>query len=167
MMLLVATPTMAQDCRAIQRACVASCLGGSGATGDLSQVMRVVPERVKACITRCSIAPCEQTPLAARLCDATAQRICNNGFKPVAMLAYPRPRRVPLRLSLRRRVRPSVAANSRHVWRSASATYPPSLPSIASRRKVTTRLGELNQATSTQILASKQSLSVGVSRDRS
>ena len=43
MMLLVATPTMAQDCRAIQRACVASCLGGSGATGDLSQVMRVVP----------------------------------------------------------------------------------------------------------------------------
>ena len=81
MMLLVATPTMAQDCRAIQRACVASCLGGSGATGDLSQVMRVVPERVKACITRCSIAPCEQTPLAARLCDATAQRICNNGFR--------------------------------------------------------------------------------------
>ena len=81
MMLLVATPTMAQDCRAIQRACVASCLGGSGATGDLSQVMRVVPERVKACITRCSIAPCEQTPLAARLCDATAQRICNNGFQ--------------------------------------------------------------------------------------
>ena len=51
MMLLVASPTMAQDCRAIQRACVASCLGGSGATGDLSQVMRVVPERVKACIT--------------------------------------------------------------------------------------------------------------------
>ena len=47
MMLLVATPTMAQDCRAIQRACVASCLGGSGATGDLSQVMRVVPERVR------------------------------------------------------------------------------------------------------------------------
>ena len=81
MMLLVATPTMAQDCRAIQRACVASCLGGSGATGDLNQVMRVVPERVKACITRCSIAPCEQTPLAARLCDATAQSICNNGFQ--------------------------------------------------------------------------------------
>jgi hypothetical protein len=69
------------DCRAIQRACVASCLGGSGATGDLSQVMRVAPGRVKACITRCSIAPCEQTPLAARLCDATAQRICNNGFQ--------------------------------------------------------------------------------------
>ena len=81
MMLLVATPTLAQDCRAIQRACIASCLGGSGATGDLSQVLRVVPERVKACITRCSIAPCEQTPLAARLCDATAQSICTNGFK--------------------------------------------------------------------------------------
>ena len=81
MMLLVATPTMAQDCRAIQRACVASCIGGSGATGDLNQVMRVVPERVKACITRCSIAPCDQTPLAARLCDATSQSICNNGFQ--------------------------------------------------------------------------------------
>ena len=81
MMLLVATPTMAQDCRAIQRACVASCIGGSGATGDLSQVMRVVPERVKACITRCAIAPCEQRPLAARLCDETAQSICNNGFQ--------------------------------------------------------------------------------------
>ena len=82
MMLLVATPTMAQDCRAIQRACVASCLGGSGATGDLSQVLRVVPGRIKACITRCSIAPCGQTgPLAARLCDATAQSICNNGFQ--------------------------------------------------------------------------------------
>ena len=25
--------------------------------------------------------PCEQTPLAARLCDETAQRICNNGFQ--------------------------------------------------------------------------------------
>ena len=81
MMLLVATPTIAQDCRAIQRACVASCIGGSGATGDLNQVMRVVPERVKACITRCSIAPCDQTPLAARLCDATSQRICNSGFQ--------------------------------------------------------------------------------------
>ena len=81
MMLLIATPTLAQDCRAIQRACVRTCLGGSGATGDLSQVMRVAPGRVKACITRCSIAPCEQTPLAARLCDETAQSICNNGFQ--------------------------------------------------------------------------------------
>ena len=82
MMLLVATPTMAQDCRSIQRACIASCLGGSGATGDLSQVLRVVPGRIKACVTRCSIAPCGQTGvLAARLCDATAQSICNNGFR--------------------------------------------------------------------------------------
>ena len=39
LMLVVTSPTMAQDCRAIQAACVASCLGGSGATGDLSQVM--------------------------------------------------------------------------------------------------------------------------------
>ena len=79
--LLFASPTMAQDCRAIQAACVASCLGGSGATGDLSQVMRVVPERVKACITRCAIAPCEQTPLTSRVCDETSQSICNNGFQ--------------------------------------------------------------------------------------
>jgi hypothetical protein len=77
LMLLFASPTMAQDCRAIQSACVASCLGGSGATGDLSQVMRVVPERVKACITRCAIAPCEQTPLTSRVCDETSQSICN------------------------------------------------------------------------------------------
>jgi hypothetical protein len=81
LLLLLASPTMAQDCRAIQGACVASCLGGSGATGDLSQVMRVVPEWVKACITRCAIAPCEQTPLAVRVCDETAQSICNNGFQ--------------------------------------------------------------------------------------
>jgi len=81
LMLVVTSPTMAQDCRAIQAACVASCLGGSGATGDLSQVMRVVPERVKACITRCAIAPCEQTPLTSRVCDETSQSICNNGFQ--------------------------------------------------------------------------------------
>ena len=81
LMLVVTSPTMAQDCRAIQAACVASCLGGSRATGDLSQVMRVVPERVKACITRCAIAPCEQTPLTSRVCDETSQSICNNGFQ--------------------------------------------------------------------------------------
>jgi len=33
------------------------------------------------------------------------------GFKPVAMLAYPRQPRMPLRSSLRRRVRLFVAAN--------------------------------------------------------
>jgi hypothetical protein len=84
MLLAAAMPTMAQDCQAIQRACVAHCLGGAGATagGDLSEVLRVAPARVKACIIRCTIAPCGQTgALAARLCDATAQRICNNGFR--------------------------------------------------------------------------------------
>ena len=81
LLMVLSSPTMAQDCRAIQAACVASCLGGSGATGDLSQVMRVVPERVKACITRCAIAPCEQTPLTSRVCDETSQSICNNGFQ--------------------------------------------------------------------------------------
>jgi hypothetical protein len=89
MMLLAAMPTMAQDCTAIRRACVRSCLGGTGATGDLSQVMRVVPGRVKACINRCSIAPCEQTPLAARLCDTTAQRICTNGFRACSGACIP------------------------------------------------------------------------------
>jgi hypothetical protein len=37
--------------------------------------------RVQACINRCKIAPCQPTPLTARLCDATAQSICNNGFR--------------------------------------------------------------------------------------
>ena len=82
MMLLVATPTMAQDCTAIQRACVAHCLGCVGAGGDLSQILRVAPQRIRPCIIRCTIAPCGQTgALAARLCDATAQSICNNGFR--------------------------------------------------------------------------------------
>jgi hypothetical protein len=81
MMLLAAMPTLAQDCRAIRRACVSHCISGTGSTGDLNPVTAVLPSRVKACITRCSIAPCEETPLAARLCDATAQRICDNGFR--------------------------------------------------------------------------------------
>ena len=81
MMLLASAPAMAQDCRAIARACIAQCLGGAGATGDLNQVTTVLPERVKACINRCSIAPCQQTPLSARLCDATAQRLCSTSFR--------------------------------------------------------------------------------------
>ena len=122
MMLLVATPTMAQDCRAIQRACVASCIGGSGATGDLNQVMRVVPERVRLASLDVQL----RLAIKRRLRPVSVMQPLNvfatAGFKPVAMLAYPRPRRLPLRSRVRRRVRPSVAANSRHVCRSANAT---------------------------------------------
>ena len=83
-MLFAATPAMAQtaaDCLALGRACVAHCLGGQGSTATLNPVTRVLPERVKACINRCQVAPCQPTPLTARLCDATAQSICNNGFR--------------------------------------------------------------------------------------
>ena len=84
-MLFAATPAMAQtsaaDCLALGRACVAHCLGGQGSTATLNPVTRVLPERVKACIDRCQVAPCQPTPLTARLCDATAQSICNNGFR--------------------------------------------------------------------------------------
>ena len=81
MLLAAAMPTMAQDCRAIQRACVSHCISGTGSIGDLNPVTGVLPSRVQSCVSRCSIALCEQTPLAARLCDATAQSICNNGFR--------------------------------------------------------------------------------------
>jgi hypothetical protein len=53
------------------------------------------------------------------------------GFKAVPMLAYRRPQRLLPRSSLRTRVPLRVAAISRHVWRSANATYPLSRPSIA------------------------------------
>ena len=123
MMLLVATRTMAQDCTAIQRACVAHCLGGVGAGGDLSQILRVAPQRIRPCIIRCTIAPCGQTgALAARLCDATAQSICNNGFRACTDSCIPSTATTAAEIEVRRRVRPSVAAKSRHVWGSASAT---------------------------------------------
>ena len=82
--LFAATPAMAQtaaDCLALGRACVAQCLGGAGSTAVLNPVTALLPERVKACIDRCQVAPCQPTPLTARLCDATAQSICNNGFR--------------------------------------------------------------------------------------
>src|SRR5262245_3144977 len=81
MMLLASAPAMAQDCTAIRRACVAHCLGGQGSTGDLNPVTTFLPERVKACVGRCSIAPCQQTPLSARLCDASAQALCSRSFR--------------------------------------------------------------------------------------
>ena len=80
-MLFAATPAMAQDCLALGRACVAQCLGGAGSTANLNPVTAVLPDRIKACINRCQIAPCQPTPLTARLCDATAQSICSRGFQ--------------------------------------------------------------------------------------
>ena len=70
MMLLVATPTMAQEC-----------FNRAGAAGQQPLVTGALDARTQACINRCSIASCQQTPLGAHLCDATAQRICNNGFQ--------------------------------------------------------------------------------------
>ena len=79
--LFAATPAMAQDCRAIQAACVNECIGTQGSIGQLNPVIGIEAARVKACIDRCLITPCVQTPLTSRLCDATAQSICNNGFR--------------------------------------------------------------------------------------
>jgi hypothetical protein len=79
-------PAIAQDCAAIQTACIDQCFGASGqlsASGVTAQALAVgnVPGRVRACINRCRIAPCGQTPLTTQLCDATAQTICNNAFR--------------------------------------------------------------------------------------
>jgi hypothetical protein len=78
---LFAGPAMARDCAAIRAACVDQCQNRAGATGTQPLVTGTLAAQVRACINRCSIAPCQQTPLAARLCDATAQSICNNGFR--------------------------------------------------------------------------------------
>ena len=53
----------------------------SGIDRTLNPVTGIQTARVKACINRCQVAPCQPTPLTARLCDATAQSICNNGFR--------------------------------------------------------------------------------------
>src|SRR5215831_4080184 len=74
-------PAAAQDCGAIRRACIDQCVGGTGSAGTTPLVFGAQTGRVKACINRCSIAPCQETPLTARLCDAAAQSICNNGFR--------------------------------------------------------------------------------------
>src|SRR6478752_7055394 len=83
---LTTAPAIAQDCAAIQTACINQCFGITGQlppSGIAQQNLAVnnVPGRAKACINRCRIAPCQQTPLTSRLCDATAQSICNNGFR--------------------------------------------------------------------------------------
>jgi len=78
---LTAAPAIAQDCAAIQAACIDQCQGTAGSTGQATLVFGTEAARVKACINRCFITPCQQTPLTSRLCDATAQSICNNGFR--------------------------------------------------------------------------------------
>jgi hypothetical protein len=81
MAFLAAAPAIAQDCAAIQAACVDQCVNTAGATGQLNPVTGNQSARVQACINRCSIAPCQQTPLSNRLCDANAQNLCNKGFR--------------------------------------------------------------------------------------
>jgi hypothetical protein len=79
-------PAVAQNCAAIQNACINQCFGLTGAlppSGVAQQNLAIgnVPGRAKACINRCFIAPCGQTPLTTQLCDPTAQTICTNAFR--------------------------------------------------------------------------------------
>ena len=69
LMLLATAPAMAVDCAAIRAACVERCQTIAGTAQQ------------QACANRCSISSCQQTPLAARLCDATAQGICSSSFR--------------------------------------------------------------------------------------
>jgi len=80
-MMLSAAAAMAVDCAAIRAACIDQCQNRAGATGQLNPVTGTLAARVEACVNRCSIAPCQQTPLSDRLCDTTGQGICNNGFQ--------------------------------------------------------------------------------------
>ena len=77
LMLLATVPAMAVDCAAIQAACVDHC---RTIARTPQQNIIVGTAQQKNCENRCSIASCQQTPLAARLCDATSQSICNNSF---------------------------------------------------------------------------------------
>jgi hypothetical protein len=77
-------PAVAQNCAAIQQACLDQCQGASGQIGSIPLVLgtgNTSVGRVKACVDRCFITPCGQTPLTTQLCDATAQTICNNSFR--------------------------------------------------------------------------------------
>jgi hypothetical protein len=78
-MLLATAPAMALDCAAVRAACAEQCQNRAGVTGQLAQ--GTLAASVKACINRCSISSCQQRPLAARLCDATAQSLCSRTFR--------------------------------------------------------------------------------------
>lgn len=68
LMLLSTAPAMAVDCTAIRAACVERC-------------QTLAPAQRQACGNRCSISSCQQTPLAARLCDANSRTICSTSFR--------------------------------------------------------------------------------------
>ena len=85
-LIFATAPAVAQNCAAIQTACIDQCFGSAGElppSGIAQQNFAVgnLPGRAKACINRCLIAPCGQTPLTTQLCDPTAQNICNNAFR--------------------------------------------------------------------------------------
>jgi hypothetical protein len=69
LVLFATDPAIAVDCAAIRAACVERC---QTITGTAQQ---------KNCTNRCSVSSCQETPLAARLCDATAQTICSTSFR--------------------------------------------------------------------------------------
>src|SRR5262249_13342389 len=52
-MLLIATPAAAQDCAAIQAACVAQCRGGAGATAHSNAVTGVVDGMRRHTLRKC------------------------------------------------------------------------------------------------------------------
>src|SRR6516225_8472097 len=85
-LIFATAPAVAQNCAAIQTACIDQCFGSAGElppSGIAQQNFAAgnLPGRAKACINRCLIAPCGQTPLTTKLCDPTAQNICNNAFR--------------------------------------------------------------------------------------
>ena len=85
-LIFATAPAVAQNCAAIQTACIDQCFGIAGElppSGLAEQDIAVnnVPDRAKACINRCLIAPCGQPPLTTQTCDATAQTICSNAFR--------------------------------------------------------------------------------------
>jgi hypothetical protein len=83
-LIFATAPAVAQNCAAIQEACLNQCRGASGQIGSIPLTIgtgNTSAGRVKACINRCFITPCGQPPLTARLCDATAQSICSNSFR--------------------------------------------------------------------------------------
>jgi len=65
------------DCAAIRAACLERCrtVFGTGAAQQSQTAQQ------KNCANRCSIASCQETPLAARTCDANAQTICSSSFR--------------------------------------------------------------------------------------
>jgi hypothetical protein len=80
LMLFATAPAMAVDCAAIRAACVERCQTIAG-TAQQTIAGTSQTAQQKNCANRCSISSCQQTPLAARLCDATAQSICNSSFR--------------------------------------------------------------------------------------